>query len=340
MAAPFTSDVFDEAAATASQNTATDDLLALPASHRTRRSDHGPGDDIVLPATHMREFLQNELLVPRLNEAAPWLWQCGRPMPPRPLHYQLLLRRAVAVTEDPDLHLVWSKGRIFVKPLPAWLLRRSVWEAHLGGGGGGDEQLGACARGFLFSYCALVAYRSDFRIATETGLLPEQLTWAAWKALSRQVLDGHSYAQVNPRYWYGELRLGRLNGIYRFRLGRLVRGYTAVDAPAVYTDLLQDNLGVLAALLVYVVVVLTAMQVGLAVDDLKANSAFRNASYYFTVISILLPLAGVLVIAVLFLPIFCTNWRATKRYEADRFRHIGVDGIRKQERGSSSSLQA
>ncbi|KAK1973677.1 hypothetical protein LZ30DRAFT_610145, partial [Colletotrichum cereale] len=42
--------------------------------------------------------------------------------------------------------------------------------------------------GFLFSYAALVTHESDFRIAKETRLIPEDLQWAAWRIAVVQLL--------------------------------------------------------------------------------------------------------------------------------------------------------
>ncbi|KAI8312152.1 hypothetical protein K4K61_010891 [Colletotrichum sp. SAR11_59] len=320
---PFTVRVLDDGfnhattPARASPPGAFGDLL--PA---TSRAQH---DHITVPRADDPEFLGRELFVRRLNDVQDLLWICGRPMPPRPLHYQLLTSREIHVTENPELHLVWAKNRIFVKPIPRWLLDPDFWAAHLlvttttttttddDGTSSSDgerhqsdprRELAACALGFLFSYTALVAYESDFRIAVEKGLMPPQVSWDRWRALSAQIVQHHCYASVNPRYWYGELRLSRLNKIYRVRLGYLLRGYSKVASHAVYEDLLRDNFAALAAVLGYVVIVLTAMQVGLATDQLVGDKLFQSVSYGFAVFSILAPLIacfGIVAIVVVIL---------------------------------------
>lgn len=292
----------------------------LPASSRAKT------DDISTPSANLHYFLEKELFVKRINAIQDWLWACGRPMPPRPLHYQLVLSRDIIVTEAAELHLVWGPKGIHVKPLPEYLLDREFWQTHIIGDGGSEPQeVEKCARGFLFSYCALIAYKSDFRIAKDHGLLPENLSWESWKLFSAQILESHCFAAVNPRYWYGELRLGRLNKVYRFRKLSLFRGYSRIAGYAVYGDLIRDNFAALITLLGYVVIVLTAMQVGLATDKLVANEAFQAASYGLTVFAIIGPLiAGVSIILFAFIWIL-SNWRATKRYEGRRFKDIGVE---------------
>ncbi|RYO90471.1 hypothetical protein DL766_007769 [Monosporascus sp. MC13-8B] len=80
----------------------------LPALYRTNKGDlkpSSPGD---------LTYLEEELGVGRLHKLTDWLWIAGRPMPPRPLHHQLLLGREIVIAERMDLHLVWSSGRIFL----------------------------------------------------------------------------------------------------------------------------------------------------------------------------------------------------------------------------------
>ncbi|KAL7940786.1 hypothetical protein V8C42DRAFT_336548 [Trichoderma barbatum] len=291
----------------------------LPATIRSGK------DEIFTPTSNLGEFLQQELLVRRINAVQGWLWACGRPMPPRPLHHQLVLSRDIIVTENPELHLIWGPQGIHLKPLPEYLLDSVFWKQHiLSNGSPQHTELEQCARGFLFSYCALIAHYSDFRIARDKGLLPEAVTWEHWKILSREILQHHSYSTVNPRYWYGELRLGRLNKIYRFRKGHLLRGYSRISGYAIYGDLIRDNFASLITLLGYVVIVLTAMQVGLATDKLISNSAFQAASYGLAVFSIIAPLiSGVAIL--LFVSVWVvSNWRATIDFETKRFYEMGV----------------
>ncbi|KAK8067323.1 hypothetical protein PG997_014070 [Apiospora hydei] len=329
---PFTTQALKHGASSSSQEV-VDLSNLLPASCRTKQ------DHIVSPQIDdARGFFARELRVNRLDGVRDWLWVCGRPMPPRPLHHQVLIGRDVTITENPELHLVWHNTRIFLKPIPAWLLDPNVWARHLlptssssspslsqHSSSNNSGELAACARGFLFSYTALIAYESDFHIAKEKRLIPESVSWDAWRALTREYLQGHCYASVNPRYWYGELRLSRLNKVYRFARGYVLRGYSKVDAHTVYVDLLRDNFGVLATILGYVVIVLSAMQVGLGVDRLQTDSTFQSASYGFTVFSILAPLVAGAGIVGGVLTMVVSNWLVTKDYERKRFSEMGVE---------------
>ncbi|KAI0422195.1 hypothetical protein F5X98DRAFT_196158 [Xylaria grammica] len=310
---PFTTCVLGESKEQQAVGEVQDVTTHLPAAHRTKK------DHIIAPQADT-EFLGDELLVNRINDVQDWLWVCGRPMPPRPLHHQVVLSREITITENPELHLLWSNKRIFLKPLPSWLLDPEFWRSHLLR----DTNLAQCARGFLFSYTALIAYESDFRLAQEKGLVPSSLTWAGWKCVVREVLQSHDMAMVNSRYWYGELRLDRLNIVYRLK-GFIFRGYSRVGGQADYSNFIAENFAVVATLLGYVVLVLSSLQVGLGVDRLIENTAFMDFSYGFTVFSIIAPVILCVGIFALVLAMFISNWLATKKYEEKRFREMGVE---------------
>lgn len=160
----------------------------------------------------------------RLTSVDSWLWVAGLPLPPRALHHQLLLGRDIFVTEQMDMHLVWTTGRIFLKPLPRFLLNPDFWVAYLT-----CEHEGGCpltqqeckrrvlrrrALGFLFSYASLISHESDFYIARDKHLLPTEVDWPAWRVLVEQLDIQHIHPSIDNRFFYGELRLSRLNKIY------------------------------------------------------------------------------------------------------------------------------
>ncbi|KAK4074615.1 hypothetical protein Purlil1_12944 [Purpureocillium lilacinum] len=300
----------------------------LPASSRT------PADDLTTPAhSTVRACVDAELDLRRLTDVHDWLWITGRPMPPRPLHQQLLLNREIMITERLDLHLVWGAGRIFIKPLPRFLLEPRFWEEHLccsqPPGPIADEQWCACrgrrerALGLLFSYAALVAHESDFHIAKANYLLPQEVQWQAWRTVVKEVLSTkHIYALIDPRFHYGELRLTRLNKIYilwKTPFRRYMSRWTQ------YGSFFGENFAWLASSTVYIAIVLTAMQVGLA-TELQYSEGFRSASYGFTVFSILGPLIAAGLIMVVFFYMFIGNLVATRRYGKQRLEHIKVGG--------------
>ncbi|KAK7749757.1 hypothetical protein SLS53_000336 [Cytospora paraplurivora] len=266
----------------------------LPASYRT--ADDDSLTHIHIPEPDYVAFLTQELDLQKINDVFRWLWIAGWPMPPRPIHHQLILGREILITERMDLHLVWTTGQIFLKPIPPFLLEASFWEDHLSCREGCHcpqdpdtsckKGLRARALGILSSYTALVSHKSDFLIAQDRHLIPREVEWSAWRTLVRKIVGIKDIDhKVDQRFLYGELRLDRLNLIY-FLSGHM-RMYMLRWHK--YTAFFRDNLSLLASGTVYIAVVLTAMQVGLA-TSLADNSAFLTASYGFTIFSILGPL--------------------------------------------------
>ncbi|TLD32707.1 hypothetical protein PspLS_01006 [Pyricularia sp. CBS 133598] len=306
----------------------------LPASTRDEHTKlAAPGSTSVL------RCIDAETNLERLEKIHRHLWLAGRPMPPRPLHYQRSMNRAIVVTEKMDMHLVWGDGRIYIKPLPRFILEPCFWTADLAGpsedvqrkdaAAEGDEleEYRRRARGLLYTYAAMVASDSDFRIARDHHLLPEGLEWQAWRKLVAQLLDGRelafTYSSMHPRFCYGELRLSRLDKICFYWETPLVNYTTKWNQ---YESFFRHNLGLLISSAGYVVVVLTALQVGLA-TDLKDNEAFQSASYGFTIFAILGPLAALGLILVAFFYLFINNWVATVAFGKKRekaMRHSGA----------------
>ncbi|KXH59645.1 hypothetical protein CSAL01_11658 [Colletotrichum salicis] len=176
------------------------------------------------------------------------------------------------------------------------------------------------ALGFLFSYVALIMHESDFYVTKELHLIPEKVHCPAWRVAVRQLLDGPSiYSRIDPRFHYGELRLSRLNKIYFFWQKPLC-GYTSRWNQ--YGSFFHDNFVLLASSTVYIAVVLTAMQVGLATEALQGNEAFQSASYGFTVFSIVGPLAAAVLVVAVFCYLFTGNWVATGHYSRERLKRI------------------
>ncbi len=230
----------------------------------------------------------------------------------RPLYKQKMLDRKILVTEQVDLHLLWQESRIYIKPLPEFLMDHEFWTENLCGNP--EHHKNAC--GLLLSYTWLICYQSDLKIAKDHGLVPLWMTWTDWLKFTRAFLDAfdwESLSNVNKRYEYGELRLGRINWIYRLTFRNFVRGY--VYRYNRFSVFLSRNFAWLAVAFLYITVVLSAMQVGLATDRLKGSSRFQDASYGFTVFSILTPLIVVAFAAFILLAVIVYNVLSTIVYK-------------------------
>jgi len=289
----------------------------LPAAYHNSRNEL---QEVALgPSDGIEQYVAWELDVSRLNKIHDYLWLAGRPMSARPLHRQIMLDRQIILTEQADLHLVWQESRLFLKPLPEFLMDHSVWQNYICR----NRRLYECASGFLLSYVWLICHRSDLAIANEKGLLRPKIEWHRWTAFSKSLLSKIDYtylSNVNIRYSYGELRLSRLNWIYRLSANTrspttLVRGY--MYSYNRYSIFVQRNFTWLLVAFVYITIVLTAMQVGLATNQLSQDGRFQHASYGFTIFSILAPLIGIIVIVLALSGLFAFNLLATVSFKKE-----------------------
>lgn len=247
---------------------------------------------------------QAELDVSRVNKIRKHLNWAGNRRHCRSIHRQRLLGRQIVVAEACELHLIWQGTTIFLKPCPSFLLRHDIWELHLCH----HADLYRNAFGFLESYAYLVRHKSDLRMAKEIGLLPMDLRWSHWTRLNQAIVATGSHLvdskghprEAHDRWSYGELRLNRLNWIYRIcccetrEVGQLNRGFLPKDQD--YGSFLRRNVDWLTASTVYMILVLTAIQVGLGTHRLSENTRFDNAAAGFTVFSIVAPLTVILIV--------------------------------------------
>lgn len=267
----------------------------------------------------MNRYIRRDLDLSRLLRIHRHLWLAGLPKSARPLHHQLLMERDVIMTERADLHLTWTEKRLFLKRLPEYLMDYTTWKNTLCQ----EKTIFMEASGLLLSYMWLIASQSDLRIAHDAGLLPREITWSLWTRFSRACLTGLDHkllTTVSPRYVYGELRLSRLNTIYRLCASdfkTLVRGYRYGYSE--YSNFVERNFAWFLTAIIYITVVLTALQVGLGTDQLKTNHSFMRASYGFTVFSILAPLIlGTVVVGVLLVLVLWNGTYALKKRKSAR----------------------
>ncbi|KAF2155519.1 hypothetical protein K461DRAFT_274508 [Myriangium duriaei CBS 260.36] len=277
------------------------------------------------------------MTIHKLNDIHHWLWLAGRPVSPRPLHHQLFLKRHIVISEQLEMHLVWEKGRIFLKPIPNYLLWAD-WKTELACEENCEcskepgrvsecveKQLFHIVQGFLLSYAGLLQRETDFAMAIENKLVPADFNWSSWKEIVSDLLrTSNIYAKINERFVYGELRLYRLQKIYRFTGRSIIRGYHNTNDT--YSDFLAGHFAWLASILAYIAIVLTAMQVGLATKALGDNDSFQAVSYGFTVFAIIGPLIAVSIVLLAFLVLLVGNWVATSRAAKTRLGGLGLAG--------------
>jgi ABC-type sugar transport system permease subunit len=206
------------------------------------------------------------------------------------------------------------------------LLDYDYWNTHLCS----NEDLHKSARGLSLSYAWLVCHKSDLVIAQEIGLLSRDIAQSNWTEFLDIFLDNinlDTLSDVGKRYKYGELRLSRLNTIYRlippaYSLRNLIRGYRAGSTwyNAFFGRHFKWTLAVLAVLAV-LSVLLSALQVGLEISVLQNNHDFQRASYGLTVAALVAVAASVATVLVVWLVLFWYHLLSCWWY--DRKIHTG-----------------
>jgi uncharacterized membrane protein len=274
-------------------------------------------DDVVLANDSIEDFLKTDLDLGRLNKIHRHLWMAGRPMRARPLHRYRMMGFDVLCTQQMDLHLLKFSTKIMLKPLPEWILCADFWNKHICN----DAGLHASACGFLLSYVWLLVTPIDLKIAHDLALVPSFITWHWWKDFVKDFLapghvDINTLAQVNKRYQFGDLRLGRINSTYRIRYfhTHFVRGY--LYGYNRYVVFFQRNFSWILIVFVFFSLVLSAMQVGQGTKELEDNYAFLRASYVFVVFSMISVVAVLALVCFIFVIIFLFNMVTAIRHAA------------------------
>ena len=253
--------------------------VRLPGSPRTTSQDsHG-----------IAKLLEDELIASDLEALAPKLWvmstQSGANV--NPLHRQRVKGREIIITQEPRLHLVWIYDRIFVKPLPQYLMSYTFWRTYLldenSPLGSKRQEILRAAFGYMRSYHYLIVYESDFEIAREIRLLPQWMKWdqfcnfATWLA---EIED----SEVSGRYHYGEIRLTRLNFYVKFFLRKWQYERIEGQYGAYFSRFYGPALFIFALWTVQ----LSAMQVELDVETVafKPWDGFQKICRWFSILTI------------------------------------------------------
>ena len=269
----------------------------------------GRGNKCFWADDEIPKFLAEDLNLNRLNRIHDHLWMAGRPLRARPLHRYQMMGFDVLYTQQMDLHLLKFSNKLMLKPLPEWMLSYEFWHKYIC-----DQQdLHESACGFLVSYVWLITTPLDLKIAHDKFLVPSFVTWHWWKEFVKDVyghIDMESLDGVNKRYHFGDLRLGRINSIYRSRFffTHFVRGY--LYGYNRYVVFFQRKFSWILIVFVFFSLVLSAMQVGASVPPLQSNDTFLRVSYGFVVFSIVSCAAVLGMVSLIFVGIFFFNMAA------------------------------
>lgn len=232
------------------------------------------------------------------------------------------------MTEDPDEHLVWFEAQIFIKPLLDFLFDYDYWNDRICS----DIESYRSACGFLLSYAWFVRHKSDLDIAKESGLVSKNIKWPNWVEFLEAFLDNinpETWSDVNKRYKYGELRLSRLNAIFRlvppaYSLKNFIRGYRS--GSTWHHAFFERHFKWMLAVFVILSVFLSALQVGLGTTTLQSNRSFQRMSYGFTIVSLAALVTSVILVFLVWMGLFwyylLSTWQNDRA--VDRRRCAGV----------------
>jgi len=253
-----------------------------------------PLGDLVKEQSRLRRILRDEVLESMHKQ----LWYAGRKGNVSPLHHQKVIRRDVILTERARLHLVWFDKAIYVKRFDDEFLDWVYFSRVVCG----DEAVHRAASGFLLSYARLIEYSSDLEIAKTHGLVNKNFDWKRWQIFRTSVLHHLTDRDVHDRYEYGELRLGRLNQIYRMKF----LGLSYFNVHRDYSSYFGDNYMTLVALFALVSVALSAMQVMTSVNG--APAAVFVTSYRFAIATLVALAGSCAALLVLYIALYVWNW--------------------------------
>jgi hypothetical protein len=242
-----------------------------------------------------------------------WLWYAGRRGNISPLHHQKVVRREIILTERARLHLIWYGKTLYVKRLEDEILDWNYFSQVICS----DERLYRMATGFLLSYARLIQYPSDLDIAQSAGLINKCITWQHWQNVRNELLQHLAGRNMHDRYEYGELRLGRLNQIYRMK----GLGLAYFNVHRDYSSYFGENYTTLVALFALVSVALSAMQVITNMDG--APTGTTTGSYRFAIGTLAFLAWSCALLLSLYLGLCLWNWcmilvRRDKRKRQDR----------------------
>ncbi|KAM0347319.1 hypothetical protein ACHAPU_004838 [Fusarium lateritium] len=267
-------------------------------------------DDLVLPAAfndlspiarelqtltldrrdEMHRFLSAFFDLSRFHGIRKLLWIIGVHGAPRSLYYQKFLRREIVIAEELDLHLVWAKSRIFIKPLPDFLLNYDFWAANISC----EPELHRAACGLVYSYCGLIRFSHDLQVAKDHNLINKDLTYKSWTDFVRLILPSlnpKDHSVMDPRFQYGELRLHRLDTLYRyspykFSISSIIQGFPHAlnESYVPYMDQYNNAVSAFGV----VVIVLSAFNLSLSAHSKNPDPDLQQAAWGFAIFAMVL----------------------------------------------------
>ncbi|KAF2663511.1 hypothetical protein BT63DRAFT_418977 [Microthyrium microscopicum] len=313
-------------------------LVASGSSFALRRSETTsskclPGQARVqLDNDNLADYLRDAFCIPSLDKIGSYLRLAFTPDSRHisAIHQQATRGREIIVAENPYLHLVWYYDRVFVKPIPPYLLSSAFWEYMRQT----DKDLWQSAAGFMRTYAHLIKYEVDFRKAQskKLGLIPaddgkDTITYERFSRFIAPFADLPD-DQVAQRYHYGEMRLTRLNWFARIFLGKLTYHHIHAQWHDYFGRFLAPFLTVFAMCSM----ILAATQVILSVERAPEITGgwqkFATVALWFSVLVIVLVMVLFAFIVALAAFMFIHDqlfaWKVRRRNQGRQHMGVGI----------------
>ncbi|KIW52295.1 hypothetical protein PV05_07943 [Exophiala xenobiotica] len=280
-------------------------------------TQHIPGHPSIslTDSNALARFLRKEFWAADLEAVASKLWILTTPSSANvhPLHRQKVQGREIVVTEDPRLHLLWINNRIFIKPLPIYLVSHSFWIFLSQDSSFAERaQIRRAAMGFLRTYRYLIQHESDLVIAQQDHLrlVPTNINWTELSIFLAD-LEQMEEMQASARYHYGELRLSRLNIYAPLLFGRFYYEHI----PMQYGEYFARLYGPILFIFAVVTTILNSMQVALAANPGQESSGYYlwDIFYWFAIVTLLITVVVGSSLVLLWLGMIVNEWNFTLR---------------------------
>jgi hypothetical protein len=215
-------------------------------------------------------YCLKDLDTPGLNKLGEKLWWAGPTPDVVSLSQHAVLDRRIQVVENPSLHLLWTEGILYVKPIPAYLTSFAFWDFlmdTLSNDIGLEERsrLKATCLGFLKTYACLIQHRSDFNLARRYDLLGSlgDVSFEVFVAFIAS-FDAIPEREISSRWHYGLLELDAIN----FHSAIHLRRWHLNRFQSRYTTYFSRFFPVILFMVALFSVMLSAMQVIVAIKQL------------------------------------------------------------------------
>jgi hypothetical protein len=257
---------------------------------------------VLLKQDEMMACVQREMTTPMLDAMHPYLWLVASEASDHvsPLTEQIVRGREIVVTENPELHLLWAHSRIYIKPIPDFLLSYDFWSVCLTDATGlvaplvrpTLEASRRASLGYLRTYHHLIRHKSDFIIAQKAHLIPKDVDFPRLMNFLAP-FGSISDSAVNLRYRFGQLRLTRLNIWAPIAL----RQFHFYKVRWQYADVFAQFYAPVLLVFGFFSIILAAMQVG--TQARPAWDTFASVSAWFAVASLLVVVGIGIIMALL-----------------------------------------